>query len=163
MALSQVINPTTLQRIYDNEFRAMGEEDVLTLPETMETLRGVVWSELDSDPGDDVNDRNPYVSSLRRNLQRAHIDRLIDMSMPGNGMGSASAPVSNLSRMQLREILSDIEGVKTRRLDAYSKAHLAEAKSRIERALDAQYMYNTNDIGNISLDLGGMFMQEQED
>ena len=163
MALSQVINPTTLQRIYDNEFRAMGEEDVLTLPETMETLRGVVWSELDSDPGDDVNDRNPYVSSLRRNLQRVHIDRLIDMSMPGNGMGSASAPVSNLSRMQLREILSDIEGVKTRRLDAYSKAHLAEAKSRIERALDAQYMYNTNDIGNISLDLGGMFMQEQED
>ena len=162
MALSQVINPTTLQRIYDNEFRAMGEEDVLTLPETMETLRGVVWSELDSDPGDDVNDRNPYVSCLRRHLQRVHIDRLIDMSMPGNGMGSASAPVSNLSRMQLREILSDIEGVKTRRLDAYSKTILP----RRSRGSNVHWMpstYNTNDIGNISLDLGGMFMQEQED
>ena len=44
-----------------------------------------------------------------------------------------------------------------------SKAHLAEAKSKIERALDAQYMYNTNDLGSISIDLGGMFMQEQAD
>jgi hypothetical protein len=163
MALSQVINPTTLQRIYDNEFRAMGEEDVLTLPETMESVRGVVWTELDSDPGNDVNDRNPYVSSLRRNLQRVHIERLIDMSMPGNGMGSAAAPVSNLSRMQLREILSDIQGIQMGRLDAYSKAHLAEAKSKIERALDAQYLYNTNDIGGGSRGLGGMFMQEQDD
>ncbi|MEE2907476.1 MAG: zinc-dependent metalloprotease [Planctomycetota bacterium] len=162
MALSQVLNPTTLQRIYDNEFRAMGEEDVLTVPETMDAVKVVVWAELEEDPGSDVSNRKPYVSSLRRNLQRNHVDRLIDMSMPSNGMGSAAAPVSNLSRMQLREILADIKDVKTRGMDAYSKAHLAEASSKIERALDAQYLYNTDDISGGSIDFGYLFMQENE-
>ncbi|MBD14267.1 MAG: hypothetical protein CMJ72_03765 [Planctomycetaceae bacterium] len=43
--------------------------------------------------GDDHDARNPYISSLRCNLQRKHIERLIDMSMPSNGFGSAAAPV----------------------------------------------------------------------
>ncbi|MAT81238.1 MAG: hypothetical protein CMJ29_06280 [Phycisphaerae bacterium] len=162
MALTQVLNPTTLQRIYDNEFRAMGEEDVLTLPETMDEVKVIVWSELDEQPDSNVSNQSPYISSLRRNLQRTHIDRLIDMSMPSNGMGSAAAPVSNLSRMQLREILDDIEEVKTRKMDAYSKAHLAEARSKIERALDAQYLYNVDDISGGGFDMGFMFMQEQK-
>ena len=162
MALTQVLNPTTLQRIYDNEFRAMGQEDVLTLPETMEEVKVVVWTELQDQPGSSVSNQNPYVSSLRRNLQRTHVDRLIDMSMPSNGMGSAAAPVSNLSRMQLREILADIEEVNTRKLDAYSRAHLAEAQSKIERALDAQYLYNVDDISGGGMDMGFLCMQEQK-
>ena len=64
--------------------------------------------------------------------------------------------------MQLREILDDIEEVKTRKMDAYSKAHLAEARSKIERALDAQYLYNVDDISGGGFDMGFMFMQEQK-
>jgi hypothetical protein len=163
MALSQVLNPTTLQRVYDNEFRALGsDEDVLTVPETMGMVRDIVWMELESDPDRDVDNRSPYISSLRRNLQRTHVDRLIDMSMPSNGMGSAAAPVSNLSRMQLRQILADIKEVNTKGMDDYSMAHLAEARSKIERSLEAQYLYNANDIGGGGGGMGYMFMQENE-
>jgi hypothetical protein len=84
------------------------------------------------------------------------------MSMPSNGMGSASAPVSNLSRMQLRQILADIKEVKTKGMDDYSMAHLAEARSKIERSLEAQYLYNANDIGGGGGGMGYMFMQENE-
>ncbi|MBG80899.1 MAG: hypothetical protein CMJ39_09355 [Phycisphaerae bacterium] len=163
MALSQVLNPTTLQRVYDNEFRSMNsDEDMLTIPETMGMVKDSVWMELEENPGRDVDNRNPYISSLRRNLQRMHVDRLIDMSMPSNGMGSASAPVSNLSRMQLRQILDDIKEVKTKGMDDYSMAHLAEARSKIERSLEAQYLYNANDIGGGGGGMGMRFMRDND-
>jgi hypothetical protein len=140
-ALTQMLNPQTLGRIYDNEFRALPEEDVLTVPETMGMIRDAAWLELGNTPEGDCSDRKPYISSLRRNLQRAHLDRLIALSMPGNGFGSASTPVSNLSRMQLRDLQTQIELVLQRdgrRMDAYSRAHLSETTSLIGRALDAQ-------------------------
>ena len=161
-ALSMILNPTTLSRLYDNEFRNMGEDDVLNIPEVMNSVRGEIWLELEDDNPGRSDSNDPYISSLRRNLQRMHINRLIDMSMPSNGMGAASAPVSNLSRMQLREIAADIDAVKTRGMDDYSKAHLAEAKSRIERALEAQYLYNTNDLGGGGMRMGGFMMPNQE-
>ena len=67
--------------------------------------------------------------------------------------------------MQLREIADDIKRVERKHgndMDAYSRAHLAEARSQIERALDAQYLYNTDDIGGGGMDLGFLFMQENE-
>ncbi|MCH2135168.1 MAG: zinc-dependent metalloprotease [Phycisphaerales bacterium] len=141
VALTQVLNPQTLGRIYDNEFRAKADEDVLTVPETMGMVRDAAWTELGNTPEADCSDRSPYITSLRRNLQRSHLDRLIALSMPGNGFGSASTPVSNLSRMQLRDLQTQIDLVLQRdgrRMDAYSRAHLAEASSLIGRALDAQ-------------------------
>ena len=140
-ALTQILNPQTLGRIYDNEFRSLPDDDVLTVPETMGMIRDAAWLELGGTPAGDCSDRKPFISSLRRNLQRAHLDRLMALSMPGNGFGSASTPVSNLSRMQLRDLQTQIELVLQRdgrRMDAYSRAHLSEASSLIGRALDAQ-------------------------
>ncbi|MCH2138990.1 MAG: zinc-dependent metalloprotease [Phycisphaerales bacterium] len=142
-ALTQVLNPQTLGRIYDNEFRALEGEDVLTLPETMALIRDAAWTELQNGPAADCSNRDPYISSLRRNLQRAHLDRLVYLSLPGNGFGSASTPVSNLSRMQLRDLQTQIDLVLQRdgqRMDAYSRAHLGEASDIIGRALNAQMM-----------------------
>jgi hypothetical protein len=84
-------------------------------------------------------------------LQRSHLDRLIALSMPGNGFGSASTPVSNLSRMQLRDLQTQIDLILQRdgrRMDAYSRAHLAEASSLIGRALDAQIITTANTGGS---------------
>jgi len=148
MAMNGILNPQTLNRVYDNEFRATGDEDVLTVPEVLTTVRDAVWGELDGGPQGSYSARSPYISSLRRNAQREHIGRLIDLSMP-SGSGFYTAPVSNLSRMQLRELKGTIDSAMRRKgseLDPYSRAHLAEASSLIDRALNAQYLYNTDDI-----------------
>jgi len=149
MAMNGILNPQTLNRVYDNEFRATEDEDVLTVPEVLTTVRDAVWDELDDGgPQGSYTARSPYISSLRRNAQREHINRLIDLSMP-SGSGFYTAPVSNLSRMQLRELKGTIDSAMRRKgadLDPYSRAHLAEASSLIDRALNAQYLYNTDDI-----------------
>ncbi|MBT5584326.1 MAG: DUF5117 domain-containing protein [Phycisphaerae bacterium] len=148
MAMNGVLNPQTLNRVYDNEFRATDDEDVLTVPEVLNTVRDSVWGELDGGPQGSYTARSPYITSLRRNAQREHINRLIDLSMP-SGSGFYTAPVSNLSRMQLRELKGSIDSATRRKganLDPYSQAHLAEASSLIDRALNAQYLYNTDDI-----------------
>ena len=150
MAMNGILNPQTLNRVYDNEFRAMDDEDVLTVPEVLTTVRDSVWTELDGGPQGAYTARDPYITSLRRNAQREHLNRLIDLSMP-SGSGWYTAPVSNLSRMQLRELKGTIDSAMRRKgsdLDPYSRAHLAEASSLIDRALNAQYLYNTDDISS---------------
>jgi hypothetical protein len=89
------------------------------------------------------------VSSLRRNLQREHLDRLIDLTLPNGGTGAAQKPISNLAQMQLRELKDKVTKVLDARngsADAYTRAHLLEAVDLIDRALDAQLIYNTQDL-----------------
>ncbi len=89
------------------------------------------------------------ISSLRRNLQREHLERLIDLTL-ANGPGTAaSKPISNLALMELRETRDAINGVLEKmdtKIDPYSRAHLSEAVAMIDRALDAQLIYNTDDL-----------------
>ena len=149
-ALSQLMNPTTINRVYDNEFRADADMDVLTVPEVLSTIHESVWSEVDEAPERMHDSRDPYISSLRRNLQREHLERLIDMSMPENGFRAAAVPVRDLSRNQLRKLgdalpafLDAHEDV----LDPYTESHLRETMAMIDRAMDAQYIYNANEMG----------------
>lgn len=150
-ALTMVMNPTVLKRVYDNEFRVPADQDMLTLPELMNTVAGAIWTEIESSPSSSYSNRKPYISSLRRNLQREHLERLIDLSMPGTVRGAAGKPVSNLATAELREIRERIKRIMDSdaagRIDDYSKAHLAEAGLRIDKVLDAQYIYNANKIG----------------
>ena len=148
MVITRLINPTTLRRVFDNEFRLSSEQDVLTLPELLDTVANAAWSELDKSPGGSYTARKPYISSLRRNLQREHLERMIDLSLPGAGSGEAYKAVSNLSIFRLRQLNTKITSIigekadKAGNLDPYSVAHLAETKTRIEKALDAGYVYN---------------------
>lgn len=151
-ALTALMNPTTLQRIYDNEFRVPSDQDALTLAELFDTLSREIFSELANRPSANYTARQPMISSLRRNLQREFIERLIDLSMPSSFAGAAEKPVSNLAIIHLRTLKKHIDdnhlaANSANRLDPYTRAHLAEASSRIERALDAVYIYNTDQIG----------------
>lgn len=153
MTLTRLMNPTTLRRVYDNEFRVAVETDMLTLPELLDTVSNAVWSELDKSPGGSYTARKPYISSLRRNLQREHLERMIDLSLPGAGNGEAYKAISNLSVYRLRQLHEKITGIigekgdKAGNLDPYSLAHLTEAKIRIGKALDAGYVYNQSSGG----------------
>ncbi len=140
-ALTMLMNPTTLRRVYDNEFLIASGEDALTLPELMDGISNAVWSELDKMPDKKGTAREPLVSSLRRNLQREHLDRLIDLSL-GDGSGAAGKTIANLATAKLRELQDKITKASSSKLDPYTTAHLSEAKLRITKALEAQYIYN---------------------
>lgn len=159
--LTMLMNPTTLARIYDNEFRTPAEVDMITLPELFDTIRNSVWSELESPEAKRYTARQPLISSLRRNLQREFLDRMVDLTKPDDFLGAAGRPVSNLALMHLRGLYGDINTLLKGdqvEADAYSRSHLEEAALRIQKVLDAQFIYNTNDIrgggGSIMILLG---------
>ncbi len=162
--LTMLMNPTTLRRVYDNEFRISSDKDALTLPELLSTISDSIWKEIHSDIGEKHTARKPMISSLRRVLQREHLKRLIDLSMPGAGNSAAYKPIANLALVDLREIgekCSKILKADEGRLDPYTKAHLAQAESEIKRVLAAQYIYNANDIGGSGFP-GFMFFKQPQ-
>ncbi len=149
MVLTRILNPGTLGRVYDNEFITPAKEDAITLPEVIKTVEAEVWSELDKGDGR-FTEREPMISSLRRNLQREYVERLIDLSMPNTWGQASHKPIGNLALMHLRDLGTRIaKAVEARGegLDAYSKAHLTEAKLRIDKAVDAGYVLNGGGMG----------------
>ncbi len=150
--MTQLLNPTTLRRVYDNEFRVPADEDAFTLAELMSTINDEVWSELNDSPNGRYTAREPMISSFRRNLQREHLERLIDLTKPDAFFGVARKPVSNLALFQLREKQKKVDellqGAASNKLDPYTLAHLSEASHRIEQALDSVMISNTNDISS---------------
>ena len=149
-ALTMLMNPTTMGRVYDNEFITPDDEDMITLPEILGDIRSAVWSELENAKEGAFTARKPMISSLRRNLQREHLERLIDLSMGGGFSNASQKPISNLATAQLRDLKKQVdqlledEGVTS---DPYSQSHLSEASIRIEKALDADYIYNASTMG----------------
>jgi hypothetical protein len=143
--LARLMYPTTLRRIYDNEFLVPADEDALTLPELLETLTKAIWSELDQKPDKKYTARKPMISSLRRNLQREHLERLIDLSKPDSRSTAAHKPISNLVLEQLRQIkqskIDPVLETHDENLDPYTRAHLKDASMQVKKALEAQYVY----------------------
>ncbi len=143
-ALTLLMNPTTLRRVLDNELRLPAETDTLTLPELLAQIDQAVWTELGQECPEDRNDRQPMISSLRRNLQREHAQRLIDLVIKEPADTAAYKPISTLARMQIRALKGRIESSLEKcagKLDAYSEAHLVETLERVSKVLDAGYLF----------------------
>jgi len=147
--LARLMYPTTLRRIYDNEFLVSADEDALTLPELLDTISDAVWTELNEDPGKKYTDREPMISSLRRNLQREHMELMIDLTKSDFYGTSAYKPIATLVIEKLRDIkenkidrLLQSESLREN-LDPYTEAHLSDASMQIKRALEAQYIYKS--------------------
>ncbi|MBN2270307.1 MAG: zinc-dependent metalloprotease [Sedimentisphaerales bacterium] len=145
--LARLMYPTVLRRIYDNEFLLPADEDAVTLPELLDAITKEIWSELDADAGKEYTARKSMISSLRRNLQREHLELLIDLSRSSFGSTAAYNAISNLVMDKLREIKGKIENkfpeAQQDKLDPYSKAHLMDATTQIQKALDAHYVYKS--------------------
>jgi hypothetical protein len=144
-ALTLILNPTKLRRIYDNEMRIPADQDALTVAELLGYVQDVIWSELAAGPDAPPHPtaRRPCISSLRRNLQHEHLERMIDLTLTANAPGAVSRSVGTLSAHLLRELEGRVDQVLAQRgdtLDPYSAAHLEDARSRIQRALEAVYV-----------------------
>ncbi|MCH7545207.1 MAG: zinc-dependent metalloprotease [Planctomycetes bacterium] len=136
--LTMLLNPNTLERVYDNEFRTPADEDALTLPELMTAISTTIFTELNTElNGATFTNRKPMVSSLRRNLQSAMIDRLIGLSKPSSRL---PRPIRTLSMHELRSLNDRIDAIlenaDSGQLDQYTLVHFTDLADRIERTIN---------------------------
>lgn len=138
-AMTMLINPVRLRRVQDNELRTPAGEDALTVPEVLGTISAAVWKT--GEGGGLYTERTPLISSLRRNLQSEHVNRLIDLATGMRWPAASGHDLRALARDQLRSIAEAAGAAAgTAGIDAYSRAHLADVQERIARALEAGYV-----------------------
>ncbi len=141
--LSRLMNPMVLGRVYDNEIRTPATEDTLTMPELLGAIRAEVWSELKDAAARPYTARQPMISSMRRNLQREHLNRLVGLATGerlSGWTGASARSMVGLVRQELRDLKAAIEKAPLQTSDPYTRAHLTEAMERITRALEAAYL-----------------------
>jgi len=141
--LGQLLDPVVLSRVRDADLRAAPGEQTLGLPELFSSLTSAIWAEIAAGTSPrSVRPRN--VTSVRRDLQRLYLSALIQMTVsPAPGTPEDARA---LGRATLAGLGSDIDRALAAArpdMDAYTRAHLIDARERIARALDAQMIQNT--------------------
>lgn len=139
-ALANLVMPAVLQRIYDAELKS-ADDDKYTVAEHLRRLRQIVFGDLKPGAGQ-YTDAKPFIHSIRRNLQMQFLNYLLASaeSRPGALM---SADLQSLVRFSLRELSQDMAAALKAgadgkgKLDLATRAHLTEARSRIDRVLEA--------------------------
>jgi len=141
--LGQLLDPAVLARIRDAELRAQPGEATVGLPELYASLTGAIWSEIGAGVrGRAVRARN--VSSVRRDLQRLYLNMLIQTAVsPPAGTPEDARAIARVTLTGLGADLDRALAVPRPDLDAYTRAHLADTRDRIARALDAQMIQTT--------------------
>jgi hypothetical protein len=89
---------------------------------------------------------------------------MIDLTLPSAGFSAAYKPISNLAVHRLQQIHDKIDDLldSPDNLDEYSLAHLTEARTRISKALEAEYIYNTDALGGGSRGTTIFFQPSEE-
>jgi hypothetical protein len=150
IVLGQCFTPGILSRIQNQELQAEPKSKPLKMEEIFTALTESIWSEL--------NGGSSCYSTMRRNLQREHLHRLMAMVIGtrrssledqygyvvfvGN-FGAVPADAKNLARMHLTDLSGRIVKVLETRsgtLDDATRAHLIECKQRMSKTLDSSYM-----------------------
>lgn len=133
--LGMLLDNGRLQRMIDNTVRMPAGQQPYTVAELFTTLTDAIWAELGTGA------RAPRdVDSFRRNLQRAHIEQLTAKVMgKRQGFGAPPEDARSLARWELGRLSTRIDQAlqSTGGLSVESRAHLAESKARIDRALEA--------------------------
>lgn len=148
IALDHCLSGDVLARLQDQQYQAADGDEPLTVAEVFRSLTDAVWSELSPDADDPV-----ATSTIRRNLQRAHLKRLATMVLGEQespyadlysyvyfyGMTPVPADARSLARLHLKEIRGLIDAGLNRegKPDDATLAHLEECRDRIAKVLDA--------------------------
>jgi len=137
-ALTMVMNGTRLRRLYDNEFRTAGTDNPVTMVEVVSVVTDNVWREYAKPTA--PSGSNAMTSSFRRNLQREHLERLVTLALLKDSGSASLRAISTLARAELKRVDALAEAGLKASPDAYTKAHLEDARTRIEKTLDAAYV-----------------------
>jgi hypothetical protein len=138
--LDHLLSPLTLDRLYDSELKVPAKQDAFTTAELFSRLTRSIFAELDSLKPGDYSNRQPAVSSLRRNLQRMYVKRLGSIAL---GQGGAPEDCQSLAYAELaglKQRLGEVLAKKTK-LDSYTLAHLQETSDRVNKVLDARLTF----------------------
>ncbi|MCH7665298.1 MAG: zinc-dependent metalloprotease [Acidobacteria bacterium] len=123
--LDHVYSPVLMSRMLDIELREGG--DHLTLPEVFDGFRDAIWSEVAA---------HTDVGSIRRGLQREHLNKLVGLVV--NPAPETPQDASALARADLKRLADEIgDALGSGGLDTYTSAHLDESLALMEAALDA--------------------------
>lgn len=127
--LNRLFNPSTLNRMVNNEFKSPNPNATLNLPTLFRTVTDAVWEELRI---------GGSVDSLRRLLQRAYLQIMVDMLTKLDSPAPEDAKM--LARYHLRQLKGALQKNLPKAKDEYTRVHYAEALEMINKALEAKYM-----------------------
>jgi hypothetical protein len=138
--LRELLHPARLRRMIDNAVRTSG--DTYRPGALLQDLTGAIWSELNASAPP------PPIHSFRRPLQRTYTDLLIELmmgktswitiTMAGADQVESPEDVRSMARLELTELSDRVDqALQASGLDRETRAHLAETKARIDRALNA--------------------------
>jgi len=137
-ALTLLLNPDTLGRVYDNEQRIPAGEAAFTLPELMGALSGEIYKEIAPSSLGSDDPRRPVISNYRRNLQADYTDRLIAVATGKAGLPRVARQLSAQELRSLKTRLDATVGKATDgNCDPYTRAHLSDLQARVDAALKA--------------------------
>lgn len=138
MILNQLLNSQTLTRLSDSEITIAADQDAYTLAEHLSLLTKGIFSELFPEKAEgEFTNRQPFINSYRRNLQRTTVR---DLSLLVSQPSSAPEDARTLARMHLTTLEAQVTtllqspGLK---LDDYSRAHLMSIQAKIKQILAA--------------------------
>ena len=135
--LQKLLSPLTLTRLHDSELMVPANQDAFSVAELVEQLTAELFAEVATTEISRYSNRQPAISSLRRNLQSALISRLESLLLEQTEVPSDCRAVVSYELDQLAEDIRELLDHNLR-LDTYSKAHLKEVARRIDRALSAK-------------------------
>ncbi|MCZ6655487.1 MAG: zinc-dependent metalloprotease, partial [Planctomycetota bacterium] len=139
-ALLPLFNPFTITRLHDMELMYEPDEEPYTLAEHIRSLTMAVWGNVDKSTTKAYSDSDPFISSVRRGLQRAFTDQLEGylLSAPGRLVPADANALIRMTAEQLHGQLTKMSS--SQNLDDASRAHLLDVQRRLRKALDAEHI-----------------------
>ncbi|MGL4500229.1 MAG: zinc-dependent metalloprotease [Planktothrix sp.] len=133
--LQELFHPIRLFRLRDLELKTTAN-NALTIPELFETIQNGIWTEILANNG------TIEISSLRRSLQREHLDILSNMVLR---QISIPEDAETLAWYQLKQLNNQLVNTLKRnknRMNAYTLAHLEQTHNRIQKVLESEVISN---------------------
>ncbi|HEY3025259.1 MAG TPA: zinc-dependent metalloprotease [Pyrinomonadaceae bacterium] len=124
--LSSLLSNTRVSRLVEQE--AIDGPAAYRPADFLIDVRKGIWREIEAGP--------VHIDPYRRNLQRAYIDLLSEKL---NGRTPVTDDYRGLIRAELRDLSASIALAATRATDRATRAHLADARDQIAKALDPKF------------------------
>ncbi|MBD3268026.1 DUF5117 domain-containing protein [bacterium] len=144
--ISRIFSSGVLQRIHNGRMYVKSGGEIFTIDEIYTNVTDAVWSELEKDIKGNYSSKKPFISSLRRDLQRTYLQYILmahtlnpSYALPQDARSIAWNTLKSL-KTKLDDTLEKIEEENGEsEVDALSLAHLRETQARIDKALDAAF------------------------
>ncbi len=125
--LDQVMSDVVAERVIESQQLVTDPKQAFSLAELYDTLQDAIWSELKS---------GREITPMRRNLQREHLRRMVNMLLRPSANTPADA--RSLMRVDAQALAAEIRKAKSRPgFSKETRAHLAESLDTLEQALKA--------------------------